>query len=68
MPPQQFSQQHDSLPCRNIREPHETCMAHTVQIDEIPEVLVQSHHHAAFHSGPFKQRSVPRVFANFPSI
>ena len=68
MSPEQLSQQHDPMPCRDIRKSYESRVADTVQIDEIPEVLVQSQHDAAFHPGPFEQRTVPGVGADLPRI
>ena len=43
-------------------------MAGAVQINEIPEILVQSHHYSTFYPGALKQRPIPRIGTNLPRI
>ena len=47
----------------NVGQPHEPCMRHIMQVDQLPEVGVNRDEHAAQRLGQFKQRSVARVRA-----
>ena len=65
---EEFGYQHDAAPRGNIGKPDQAGMTHTMQIDEPPEVLVESHQYPVFGSGTFEQRAVTWILSKIGSI
>ena len=65
---EEFGHQYDASPRGDIGKPDQAGMADAMQIDEPPEVLVESHQYSLFISGTFEQCAVAWILSKLGSI
>ena len=68
MASEEFGHQHDAALRGDIGKSDQAGMTHTMQIDEPPEVLVESHQYPVFISCTFEQSAVAWILSKLGSI